>query len=344
MIATVVPIESNADSAAEMLRGVADAQTRLNDEGGLNGQLLEVIVANDGNDPQKAEQIAKQLANTPNLLGVVGHNSSSASAAALVEYEKAGIPMISPTSTSTALSGDTFFRTLPSDAINGQRLAEYARNILSLDRVVIFYNPNSSYSQSLTTAFADSFQGQVVDTIDLSAPFFDADRAVQDLQGQTDALVLFPNTDHTTTAIAIARANNNQMQLLGGDALYKSDTLSSGGNAVVGLTLAVPWFAEGDYAQTSSERWGGQVSWRTAMSFDATQALINALSNNASPSTVLQNLKNTRLDPTDTAGEVLEFETTGNRQGEAILVEAVKGGVNQPANTPFSFQKVEPLW
>lgn len=344
LIAAVVPIDTNESSAAEMLRGVADAQTKFNEAGGLNGRLLEVIIANDSNDPEKATEVAKKLASDPNLLGVVGHNSSGASQAGLAEYEQAGVPMISPTSTSTALSGNSFFRTLPSDAINGQKLAEYAWSNLEIDNVAIFYNPNSPYSTSLNTAFTQAFEGlggKVVQTIDLSDDLLEWSRELQKLQGQVDALVLFPNTAYVSVAIAVAVANTNQIQLLGGDALYSSDTLTSGSNAIEGLILAVPWFAEGSYAETAEQRWLGQVNWRTAMSFDATQALINALSDGASRSTLLENLRNTSLPSAETSGDSLQFESTGDRQADPILVQAVKGGKNAPKGTEFSFQPVE---
>lgn len=344
VVAAVVPVDSGTSSAEEILRGVADAQTQFNNTGGLNGQLVEVIIANDSNNPEKAEEVAKKLSNDPNVLGVIGHNSSDASKRGLSEYLKAGIPMISPTSTSTDLSGDVFFRTLPSDAINAQKLAEYARNTLGLEAVVTFYNPNSNYSKSLDAAFTTAFKqlgGTVLKTINLTDKSLDPPAAIKSLQGQAGAIVLFPNTDYVPVAISLAVANNNQMKLLGGDALYNPNTLISGSNAVNGLTLAVPWLAEGSYAEKSEKRWLGQVSWRTAMSFDATQALINALSDKASRSTVLQNLKSISLSSSNTSGKALQFEATGDRQGDSILVQALPGGKNKPKDSDFSFQPVK---
>ncbi|OIP71419.1 MAG: hypothetical protein AUK43_06225 [Oscillatoriales cyanobacterium CG2_30_40_61] len=349
VLAVVVPIDSKETSAEEILRGVADAQTQFNDSKGLNNQLLEIMIGNDDSNPAIATTVAQQLANHPNILAVIGHNDSDASKAALVEYEKAGIAMVSPTSTSTELSGNSFFRTLPSDAVSGAKLANHVWNTLILDRVAIFYNPNSSYSNSLYQVFAGKFQqlgGQVVKTIDIADSEFNAKQEIKAIQNQAQAqaIVLFPNTDKTSRAIAIAKANSNEptsqrLTLLGGDALYSPDTLTSGGNAVEGLILAVPWVAETDYAKRAERRWQGDVSWRTAMSFDATQALIKTLSSGASRTTVLQNLKNTNLSASETAGEALVFEPTGDRQAYPILVEVVRspGG---PKDSPFAFKPI----
>lgn len=334
-------------SAEEILRGVADAQTQFNDSKGLNNQLLEIAIANDSNDPAIATEVAQKLANDPNILAVIGHNSSDASKAALVEYEKAGIAMVSPTSTSTELSGNSFFRTLPSDAVSGAKLAEYAWNTLLLDKVAIFYNPNSSYSKSLEQAFATQFQqlgGQVIKTIDIADPAFNPEQDIKALQNQAQGIVLFPDPKTTSTAIGVAVANSNQpatqrLKLLGGDALYTPATLTSGSNAVDGLILPVPWVAQTDYAKRSERRWLGAVSWRTAMSFDATQALIKALSSSASRATVLQNLKNTNLSVSETAGEALVFEPTGDRQAYPIFVQAVRSS-GGPSGSAFAFKPI----
>jgi branched-chain amino acid transport system substrate-binding protein len=348
LIAAVVPIDNGQPSAEEMLRGTADAQTKFNDAGGLNNRLVEVIIANDGNDPTRSAKIAQELANNPNVLGVIGHNDSDASKSALVEYEKAGLTIISPTSTSTELKSNVFARTVPSDAVSGQKLAEYAKNNLNLQKVAVFYNPQSNYSKSLEKIFTDKFKGQggqIVKTVDLSPKNFDPVAEVIGLQGQTEGLVLLPDADFISVAIAIAKANSKlpptqRFKLLGGDALYNPTTLTSGGNAVQGLTLVVPWVAKTPYAETAESNWGGQVSWRTAMSFDAVSALIKAISANPSRSSVLQNLKAVNLPASETSGEEVKFDANGDRTIQPLMVEA-EPGTGGPQDSKFEFKPVK---
>ncbi|MBC6473830.1 MAG: amino acid ABC transporter substrate-binding protein [Hormoscilla sp. GM102CHS1] len=263
---------------------------------------------------------------------------------ALAEYEKAGLAMVSPTSTSTTLSGRVFFRTVPSDAVSGTKLAEYAKNQLGKKRVAVFYNPNSSYSSSLKEAFVGRFQplGGNAQIIDMNDADLNVEQEVRKLQDKdADAIVLFPNTSLISVSVAIARANRQQMLMLGGDALYRPQTLTSGGNAVEGLILAVPWFAQTTYAQKAEQRWGGQVSWRTATSYDATRALIQSFSENASRKTVLDNLQYTYLPGSETSGSELQFQPTGDRVGEPILVK-VRRGRGGPVGSQFSFQPISP--
>ncbi|MDV2997944.1 MAG: hypothetical protein N4J56_007649 [Chroococcidiopsis sp. SAG 2025] len=354
-LAVVVPIDNGPTTAEEILRGVADAQAQFNKAGGLNGRLLEIIIANDGNEPDTAVRIAKQLAIKPAVLGIVGHNSSDTTKDALTEYEKAGIATVSSTSTSTSLKSQVFFRTIVSDEEAGKKLAEYAE-AKGLNKVVIFSDSQSSYSSSIREVFEKNFTQSgrsVVDGTDLrNFDMLDAKDAKTEIErrvklDRVQAAVLLPNKETTSVAISLARANaelplKQRLQLLGGDALYESETVNKyNGSASQGLVLAVGW--SGDlpsakaYSNAAYKRWTGKVSWRTAASYDATQALIKSLSSNASRETVLQNLRNVKLSPDQTSGTALQFMSTGERSGEAYLVQVVKGAPS-PRGSQFGFK------
>lgn len=349
VVATVVPIDNRLNIAQDMLRGMADAQTRFNDAGGAGGRLVEIMIANDGNEPARAQMIAQNLANNPNVLGVIGHNSSKASQAALPEYEKVGLAMISPTSTSDYLSGNVFLRTVPSDGESVKILAEYAKNKLSVQKIAVFYDPNSPFSKNLFEVFEKAFKqlgGEVYTAIDLTRQDLDVKQEIQSLRNQVTAIILFPDPSNISNAISLAQANaqvsGTKFQLLGGNSLYGSDILTSGGNAIEGLIIAVPWVANNQpYAQAAYQRWGGAINWRTASSFDATIALLKALSENPTRASVLQDLKATNLPASETSGQQLQFNAQGERQEESMLVKVTKGAPNRPPNVDYGFQLIQ---
>ncbi|MDJ0729948.1 MAG: ABC transporter substrate-binding protein [Crocosphaera sp.] len=333
-LAAVVPVDQKRTNAEEMLRGVAQAQTQFNRQG-INGKRLEIVIVNDSNDPTYAQQVAEKIVNNNDILGVIGHNSSSASAKGLEKYEKAGIAMISPTSTSTSLFGNVFFRTVPSDAKAGQFLARYAvRN--NMNKVAVFYTSTSNYSQSLKQAFVNGFQLLGTTTVlDMSVPNFNSKSTVETLQNQVDGFVLFPNTDNKiinlSLQVADANANlPNPKKLLGGDALYNPATLKLSQGGVESLVLAVPWFAKNTYAYTNlaAKRWGGRVSWRTATSYDATKAFTKAFSENATRNSVLINLQQTNVSSSETSGEPLQFLKSGDRNTDPLLVRVIRKSSN----------------
>ncbi|MCW9682807.1 ABC transporter substrate-binding protein [Dolichospermum planctonicum UHCC 0167] len=350
-LAVVVPIDSktNNDNAQEILRGVAQAQDQFNNNQGSNGLLLKVVIVNDSNNPEEAKQVVQEIVKDDSILGVIGHNSSDVTKAVIPAYKKAGLAIISSTATSNLLKSSVFFRVVDSDEIAGKKLAQYTDS-LGFKKVVIFNNPNSAYSQSITEAFTNKFKkmggkvlpikkmgGKVLPTIDLSDKEFDPREEVRISvkEFQAEAAILFPDTEHTNATIEIAKANkddNSPLGLLGGHTLYSNDTLIKGGKAVEGMILSVPWFRETSqakaFAEKSGKKWGGGISWRTATSFDATQAFIQALSkDNTQDNTrakVLERLQKVKLNNNQTSGYPLQFKE-GERQGQSVLVEVKDG-------------------
>lgn len=352
-LATVVPVENNMNSAEEILRGVAQAQHQFNNDGGKDGRLLEIVIANDGNQASNAIQVARQLINDPSVLGVIGHNSSSATEAGLSVYVQAqDLAVVSPTSSSNSLQDSSFYRTVPSDAATGSKLAEYVQDSLNLNKVVIFYASDSSYSNSLTAAFEDNFNGTITRKVDISDSNPNLNPAVEisqsAFQEQAQAALLFPSTKYTPVAIELAKANfslpeSQRLQLLGGDSLYSGKILTGGGEAVENLTLAVPWFAKSPRSQKftsmGEQQWGGMVNWRTAMGFDAAQALIKTLDQNSDRASILSQLQQISIPANETSGETVKF-SSGERQSQPVLVQAVRGGAVSPSNSDFGFELV----
>ncbi|MFM6009586.1 MAG: ABC transporter substrate-binding protein, partial [Dolichospermum sp.] len=341
-----------ARSAEWVLRGVAQAQEQFNRNKGLTGRLLEIVIANDDNDPKQAQQIAQQLVKDDSILGVIGHNSSDATKAALPEYEKAKLAVIASTSTSILLlQNPVFFRVVYSDETAGKALAKYAFNNLNVKRVVVFINPQSIYSDSIREEFTRHFEklgGKVVRNIDMNASSFNAKEEVAksvDID-KVQAAILLPNTQITDIAIDIAKEitkKNEQLKtqkvgipelkMLGGDSLYKRTTLEKGGKDVEGLIMAVPWFEEQPeaktFAQKARNQWGVNkevdITWATATSYDATQAFIKSLSASSTRTTVLDSLQNVNLPSEKTSGSPLEFTSERERKGQAVLVKIENG-------------------
>ncbi|QFS48578.1 ABC transporter substrate-binding protein [Nostoc sphaeroides] len=347
-LATVVPATNRADLAQEILRGIAQAQNQFNEQGGLNGRLLEIIIADDANQEKTARVVAEELVKQKSILGVIGHSSSHVTKAALNIYETAKLAVISSTSSSTTLQSSVFFRTVDSDEETGKDLAEYALK-LKLKKAVIFCNPNDPYSNSIREEFRNQFErvnGQIAGKpcINLAAPTFNEDKIKNLLYlYQPQAMLLFPDTQHLPAAITIAKAHKEwlgmqtpqqkqEVKLLGGASLYSNQILQEGGDAVEGLVVAVPWFRDApkskSFAQKAENQWKAPISWNTATSFDATQIFIESFKQYLPPSkaTVLGSLPNVRLSSNNTSGEDLMFDKNSREIKRKYILIIVKSG------------------
>ena len=103
-----------------------------------------------GDPPDVEVMRAQRLAETPNIVAVVGHGGSRGSLAAAPIYAAAGIPQIVPTSTSRLLrqAGLWAFRLAPDDSTEGVLIGRFTAERLGARRVLLFFT-NDEYGVGL---------------------------------------------------------------------------------------------------------------------------------------------------------------------------------------------------
>jgi branched-chain amino acid transport system substrate-binding protein len=334
-IAVSVPATKSGNPALEILRGVAQVQTQVNEAGGINGKPLKVLIVNDDNDPNLCKEVATALVQDPSVLGVIGHYGSDATLAAGAIYQAGGLTMISPTSTSVQISnlGNAVYRTVPSDRFTASALSRYMLDTQQKQNAAIYYSSQSSYSKSLKEEFTTALTsdgGSIVAEYDLSSPAFRAAETIDQATKQgAQVLVLAANTATIDPALQVIAANQRRLQILGGDSLYTPKVLRSGGEAAAGMVVAVPWVLlsnpDSPFAQGSRQLWGGDVNWRTAMAYDAALTLVEGLKSGTSRQAVLQAIARPGFT-VQGATEAIKFLPSGDRNQPMQLVVVEAGG------------------
>ncbi|UCG13831.1 MAG: ABC transporter substrate-binding protein [Deltaproteobacteria bacterium] len=134
--------------------GAALKASEINAAGGINGNVVKVVLEDELCDPKEAATVATKLANDPGVVIVVGHLCSSATLAALPIYRAANLPAISPASTNVDIGkmSPFYFRNVYKDDFQGAFLARYVDEIRGFRKVAIFYEVND-YSMGLMSAF-----------------------------------------------------------------------------------------------------------------------------------------------------------------------------------------------
>ena len=341
-IAVSIPIGSNVNGAQEILRGVAQAQNRINQEGGIKGIPLKVVIVNDDDNPDIAKQVATKLSEDPQILGVVGHYASDVTLATAKIYEASELTTISPISTSVKLSNFSpyVFRTVPSDYIAARALAEYMLEKLEQKNVAIFYSSQSNYSQSLKSEFATAVAlggGRVVQEFDLSRHDFSAAQSLREsLEGEAQVLMLAANTGTLDKALQVVQVNRKRLSLLGGDDVYAPKTLEVVGELAEKMVVAIPWHikkhTEEEFVKTAYQLWRGSVNWRTATAYDATEALIAAIAENPTRTGVQKVLSNRNFLVVGASSNI-RFAPSGDRLEGIQLVE-----VDQSDRHPLGYE------
>jgi branched-chain amino acid transport system substrate-binding protein len=273
--------DDDGDSRAkEMLRGVAQLQTKINlgllndndpflkyfpdqnfiNKKAINGKGLKVVITNDENDELLAKKRAASLSQRPEILGVVGHYPSEMTVATVDIYKENNLVLISPGSTTSELTKyprKNFLRTVFSSDQQSPAIAKFLQE-KSIKKVVGFYSEGSPFSESFFNSFKTiftrpPFSGTVVklDEFDLGNNF-KAEEAIQELRRQkeekiteTIGLVLFPKAigDAQGDAIRLIKLNNSQNWVIGSWGLRSSRTLEQIDNLqpFQKFVIAVPW-------------------------------------------------------------------------------------------------------
>jgi ABC-type branched-subunit amino acid transport system substrate-binding protein/predicted Ser/Thr protein kinase len=327
-IATVVPLGDTFGSALEILRGVAKAQEDVNQAGGISGTRLKVTIVNDDNQHDTAQQLAKLLVDQPEILGVVGHGISDTTLAAAAVYQANQLVLVSPLSSAVQLSnvGSYIFRTMPSDRLTAKALSSYMLNQLKKRKVVVFFNAASAYSLSLKTEFKNAlfYNGvEIMNEFDLSRPDFDAADSVEmAIASGAEVMMLAPDSTVSDRAIQIVQLNRRRLKVLAGDSISTAKVLKVAGREAVDMVVAVPAdLTNLPFQQQSEQLWGRKaaISWRTALSYDATQALVVAMKRESSRSGVQRVLAQANF-MTSGATEPVRFLPSGDRQAGVRLM------------------------
>ena len=334
-IAVSVPIGGNLNVAKEILRGVAQAQTDINSQGGINAVPLKIAIVNDENKIEVGKKVAQALVQDQSILAVIGHNSSEVSIAAAPTYQAGGLVMISSTSTAKELSGlgSYIFRTVPSVRFQADALSQYAVKKQNKKNIGICLNSTAKASQSIkedftAAVFADGAKISRVNC-DLSSPNFNADQVIQEmLNDRVDALLLSPGVEKIEKGVEVAVIARNRLLLLADSTMYTFKTLQLGQGAIADMIITVPWHPEflinNPFGGNAVKLWGGDVNWRSATSYDATLAIAGGLRKNNTRAGLQQTLSSNTFELEGAAGKIA-FQPSGDRANPAILVKVSKG-------------------
>jgi branched-chain amino acid transport system substrate-binding protein len=214
----------------------------INEQGGVDGQVLELIQRDDYGDPDSAVFVATDLYEA-GVSAVIGHIFSGMTLAAAPVYNGGPDPVaaISPSSSSPDIStaGDYTFRICPSDLAHGVALAKWVHDTLKLQRGAVLYL-NDQYGRGVRQTFVRDFvrRGGVLQSIDpylgdipQVGPYLD--RLAK--MGGTDFLIVAGNRGEAEEIIRQARRRGLMMPIVGGDGL---EGIEAAGTLAEGVHLS----------------------------------------------------------------------------------------------------------
>ncbi len=232
-----------------MYRGVQQAIDEVNAKGGVNGKKIELQVEDNGGKADQAVTVAQKLISSDNVLAILGDllSSCSLAIAPICQHEK--IPMLTPTSTTPAVTtkGNYIFQTCFDDEFQGRIGARFATQYLKVKKVAVLIDNRSDYSRGLAQAFTEEFrkQGKVVATDYYAAGDSDFRPQLTNIRGKNPEALFIPGYYTEVGLIAQqARQLGMKQPLFGGDGWESSKLTEIGKNAVEGTYFSTHYYAQ----------------------------------------------------------------------------------------------------
>jgi branched-chain amino acid transport system substrate-binding protein len=298
-----------------ILLGIAWRQKEFNEK--ESGFKLFIIMGNDYNNKVEAVKLAKELKKNQDILGIIGPYSSSVTYYSLDEYTKEKLVTVSATSTATidAYQNENpkrhqdfswFFRPVSTTDIGAKALVKSLKE-RGYKEVKIFYQDRDLFGKSFYKSFKNQLAIEKIKTIgqdiQFSASSEKKETEINELKkkysGKKISLVViadaYTRNNSITEKFEILDKNNGYFFVAGNNTLFESKLLDhfSGRNKnFENMIISTPWYPSQDalekfenfvkFKPDENRKYpranDPKMTWHVAMSYDATQMFIEAIS------------------------------------------------------------------
>jgi branched-chain amino acid transport system substrate-binding protein len=281
---------NNAELGIQTRNGVALALEDFNARGGIEGRPVKLVIKDDQSTPEGAVAAATFLLEQ-GVCAIVGHSTSAQTMAGLKVTDPAGTVMISPTASTTALSGkdDFFFRVVDVSATRAEILGRNIHDNRGCATISFVYDTvNRPFTQSFVDAVRKGFEsagGRVLDSLPFDSGADPDFLAITERLGQTapEAVCIVASDINTALVSQRIRLAGLDAQLFTSSLAFTPRLLSHGGSAVEGiLTIQSLWVSEDNpayfsYMERYRETYGERAAFGAVFGYEAGMILFEAL-------------------------------------------------------------------
>ncbi len=283
-----------SDLGVQGRNGAQLAVDKLNENGGVDGRMLELIVKNDKNSVKGAIEADKQLIQS-GVVAIIGHMTSSQTLGVEGFIRNHEVPLISPTASSPLLQGkqDYIFRLNPSSDRSAAVMGEYAYTHLNEKRAAVLYDiKNQEYSLPYAQIFIETFQ-ELGGTVPLQISFsseeeVDWPEIINRIGAQNVSAVTIVASAADTAAFAQKmHERGKDWQMYGSGWAYTQNLIQYGGRAVEGLIFTDSFNSNStraefqDFKQAYIERFGREPMFAATQGFESVLFLKKGLEERA---------------------------------------------------------------
>ena len=325
--------------------GVKLAVQEINKAGGVDGKKIELVTKDNKSENAEASTAATNLAIQSQVNAMIGPATSGAVAAASLNAQKTGVPLLTPSGTQDDLTLDTVdgvkkyvFRTTFQDSFQGQVLAQYAYSNLNAKKVVLYYDNSSDYAKGIAEEFKKKYQGDIVTTATFASGDKDFQSALTKIKNLDYDAIVMPGY-YTETGIITKQARDMgiSVPILGpdgfnddsfGDLAGKANT--NGVYYVSGYSTKTALSAKAtDFIKAYKAKYGSEPNMFAALAYDSVYMIAKAAEGAKTSIDIADNLAS--LKDFDGVTGTMTIDKKHNPIKTALMV-AIKDGAEASAD------------
>jgi branched-chain amino acid transport system substrate-binding protein len=230
-IAVMAPYADRDATDSVQMNWARVALDTFNTANGTGFQVEPVNVMDNVPDGLRG---ARRVIADPEVVGVVGPQTSVVTAAVGPLFDRARMVYVSPSATRTDLADGRlkgFYRVVANDSVQGPTIARFAANTLSAKTVAIITNPEP-YSEGLADSVQAELDAAKAETTRLSVPLRTGDygATIRRIPADVDVIVLpMLLTSDAQRFAKQLEAAGRATPLIGGDALFVPNEFTKAG-------------------------------------------------------------------------------------------------------------------
>src|SRR5690625_3758350 len=227
-------------------QGVNTFVELTNEQGGVLGKQIEVVVVDDACEPKQGPVVANRIVND-GIHYVVGHVCSGATIAATSIYNDEGIVMVTPSATAPAVTdGKNFefiFRTIGRDDQQGPAAAQFIIETIKPELVAILHD-KQSYGQGIAAAVRSELEKAGINIAmfeGINAGDTDYSAVITKLKSSGADFVYYGGY-HPEMGLLLRQGAEQALDVtfMGPEGVGNPDINAIGGDAVEGMLVTLP--------------------------------------------------------------------------------------------------------
>ena len=337
------PLSGDAAMVGQtMVEGIKLATKQINEAGGIDGRMIELVIEDDEQSPKVAVSAVNKLVYDDKVMAVIGTVNSSCTLASMEVTWDAEVPHITPISSGASITnvGNPWIaRIQASDLLQAGAIARYIVDDLGIKKIACMYQSDdygTGAMEVIVKVLKDEYGIELVANEAFEPSALDMTPQLLSVQKSgAEALIMWNMYQQGALIAKQARDLGLKIPLLGGGGLTNKKLYELAGDAAVGIVNSQTFFADKTKATPSAaafidafeKEYGKLPDSNNAMAYDAMMVMAEGLKYAAPEfknTKIMEGIKAVKDLPLATG--TISMSPNGDANRDILIIRLTEGG------------------